>query len=71
MKKQEARRTKPKDIQVPTFSRLELGAPMTPSLRARPIAEVETGAGVTLRVFEQTPEMMGLLSAVCGVGGVR
>lgn len=54
---------------VPTFSRLELsGAPAAP--RPRPIAEVET-SGMTLRVFEPTPEMMGLLSAVCVPGGVR
>jgi hypothetical protein len=54
---------------VPTFSRLELSAPSVSS--SCPIAEVETGSGVTLRVFEQTPEMMGLLSAVCGFGGAR
>jgi hypothetical protein len=53
------------------FSRLELSAPSAPSARPRPIAEVETGSGVTLRVFEQTPEMMGLVSAVCGFGGLR
>jgi len=52
---------------VPKFSRLEVSAPSTP--RLRPIAEVETGSGVTLRLFEQTPELMGLLSAVCGFGG--
>jgi hypothetical protein len=39
--------------------------------RLRPIAEVETGSGVTLRVFEQTAEMVGLLTAVCGLGGGR
>ena len=54
---------------VPTFSRLEVSAPTSP--RLRPIAEVETGSGVTLRLFEQTPELMGLLSAVCGFGGAR
>ncbi len=54
---------------VPTFSRLQLGAPSAPS--PRPIVEVQTGCGVTLRVFEQTPELMGLLSAVCGLGGMR
>lgn len=54
---------------IPAFSRLEVGAPSARS--PRPIAEVETGSGVTLRVFEPTPEMMGLLSAVCGFGGVR
>ena len=40
---------------VPTFSRLELSAPSTAS--RFPIAEVETGSGVTLRMFEQTPEL--------------
>ena len=54
---------------VPRFSRLELSAPSAPS--PRPIAEVETGSGVRLRMFEQTPELMGLLSALCGLGGVR
>jgi hypothetical protein len=54
---------------VPAFSRLELEAPLTPG--PRPVAEVETVAGVKLRVFEQTPEMMGLLSQVCGCGGPR
>ena len=53
----------------PSFSRLEVSAPSAPS--PRPIAEVESRSGVTLRVFEQTPEMMRLLSAVCGFGGVR
>jgi hypothetical protein len=46
-----------------------VSAPTT--ARLRPIAEVETGSGVTLRLFEQTPELMGLLSAVCGFGGAR
>jgi hypothetical protein len=64
------RGTKPKDVRgsVPTFSRLEVSAPSAP--KRRPVAEVET-SGVTLRVFEPTPEMMELLSAVCGFGGVR
>ena len=66
------RSTKPKgvpgSVRVPAFSRLEVRAPSAPE--RRPVAEVET-SGVTLRVFEQTPEMMGLLSAVCGFGGVR
>jgi hypothetical protein len=71
MKAQGAMSTKPKAPResVPTFSRLELSAPSVSS--PRPIAEVEMGTGVTLRVFEQTPEMMGLLSAVVGFGGVR
>lgn len=53
---------------VPTFSRLELSAP---SVGPGPVAEVETSGGVKLRLFQQTPEMLGLLSALCGIGGVR
>lgn len=67
----EAMTTTPREIAVPMFSRLELSAPSAPSPRTRPIAEVETTRGVTLRVFEQTPEMIGLLSAVCGLGGAN
>ena len=52
----------------PTFSRLTLSAPSAPS--PGPIAEVE-GSGVMLRVFEQTPEMLSLLSAACGFGAMR
>ena len=55
---------------VPAFTRLELRAPGTPA-SPQPIAEVETGSGVRLRVFAPTPELMGLLSTVCGLGGVR
>ncbi|MBN1605589.1 MAG: hypothetical protein JW940_03110 [Polyangiaceae bacterium] len=70
MKASGARSTKPKGVpaSVPAFSRLEVRAPSAPE--PRPVAEIET-SGVTLRVFAQTPEMMTLLSAVCGFGGVR
>lgn len=54
---------------VPTYSRLELSVPAP--ARPRPIAEVETRSGMTLRVFEPTPEMMGLLTAACGIGGLQ
>lgn len=66
-----AARTMPRSAptSVPTFSRLELSAPL--ASWPRPIAEVETGSGVTLRVFEQTAEMVGLLTAACGLGGGR
>jgi hypothetical protein len=63
------RRAKASSMGVPTFSRLELGGGSGPN--ARPLAEVETGTGVRLRVFEQTPEMLKLLSVACGFGGVR
>ncbi|MEW6752223.1 MAG: hypothetical protein AB1505_14765 [Candidatus Latescibacterota bacterium] len=55
---------------VPAFTRLELTAPGTPA-SPQPIAEVETGSGVRLRVFAPTPELLGLLSTVCGAGRVR
>lgn len=51
---------------VPPFSRLELAAPSAPNF---PIAEVETTAGVKVRIFAQTQETLGLLSSLCGVGG--
>jgi hypothetical protein len=54
---------------VPAYSRLELSAPAASS--PRPIAQIETGSGVKVRVFEQTPEMVRLLSALCGVGALR
>lgn len=46
---------------VPAYSRLELPVP---SASARPVAEVETAAGVKLKVFEVTPETVSLLSAL-------
>ena len=71
-KKAQAATTKKAEVapsSAPAFSRFELGMPSTSG--PRPIAELETVAGVKLRVFEETPELMGLLSAVCGFGGVR
>lgn len=62
-------KTEAKSKPVPAFSRIALSAPPAPS--ARPLAEVETAAGVKLRVFEQTPEMLSLLAAACGCGGNR
>ena len=64
-----ATRAKHKGVRgsTPTFSRLTLSARSAPS--PRPIAEVE-GSCVTLRVFEQTPEMLKLLSAACGFGAM-
>ena len=53
---------------VPTFSRVEVAAPAG---AVRPFAEVETTAGVKLRLFAQTDQVLVLLSALCGVGGGR
>ena len=50
---------------VPSYSRLELSAP---SATGTPIAELETAAGLKLRVFTQTPETLNLLSSLCGIG---
>lgn len=53
---------------MPEFSLLELSAPSVP---VGPVAEVETREGVKLRLFKQSPEMLALLSALCGTGGIR
>jgi len=54
---------------VPAFSRVDLVAPSM--MGPQPLAEVESASGVKLRVFELTPEMMGLLSEMCGIEGSR
>jgi hypothetical protein len=55
-----------KERATPTFTRLEI--PRS-SASTSPIAEVETATGLKLRVFTQTPETIGLLSSMCGLGG--
>src|SRR5213078_2015132 len=52
----------------PAFSRLELTPPAS---GAAPIAELETPAGLKLRVFADSNAMVGLLSSLCGMGGAR
>ena len=51
---------------IPAFSRLEL---TPPALGATPIAELETPAGLKLRVFAESNAMVGLLARLCGMGG--
>jgi hypothetical protein len=51
---------------LPAFSRLALTSPV---VGAQPIAELQTPAGVKLRVFVESPAMMGLLSGLCVRGG--
>jgi hypothetical protein len=48
---------------VPSFSRFELAAP---SASSRPIVEVETPAGLKIRVFSETPASLAFLSSLCG-----
>jgi hypothetical protein len=55
-------------LALPMFSRVELVAP---AANAGPFAELETAAGLRLRIFRQTDEVLGLLAAVCGAGGGR
>jgi hypothetical protein len=47
---------------------VELAAP---AVAVRPFAEIETKAGVKLRLFTPTDQLLGLLSWMCGVGGGR
>ncbi len=70
-RKQVTQKTKHQEAPAGTFSRLDLSAPSGRASRSRPIAEVETGTGVTLRMYEQTPEVLGMFSAACNLGGVR
>jgi hypothetical protein len=51
---------------VPAYSRVEVAA-----ATARPFAEVETPAGLKVRLFTETGEALGLLSALLGAGGAR
>jgi hypothetical protein len=53
---------------VPAFSRLELAAP---AVAGRPFVEIETVAGLKLRLFTQTPEALELISSLCSMGGPR
>lgn len=47
---------------IPSYSRIELASPQAA------LAEVETPSGVKLRLFSVTPEVVGLLSVLSGVG---
>jgi hypothetical protein len=51
---------------LPAFTRLAL---TTPVVGAHPVAELETPAGLKLRVFVESHAMVGLLSGLCGPGG--
>jgi hypothetical protein len=62
------RARRPVAARAPVFSRVELAAP---SDAARPFAEVETAAGLKLRLFAPTTESLALLSSLFSSGGVR
>jgi hypothetical protein len=58
---------KAKPPRVPSFSRLSIEAPRT----TRVLAEIEMPHGHRLRIFEPTPELLGLVSSLCSSGGER
>ena len=53
----------------PAYWRLEMPASKTPT--SRPFAEVETPTGLKVRLFTDTGEALGLLSALFGAAGAR
>lgn len=53
---------------VPSYSRVEIAAP---SASTHPLVEAETSSGMKLRIFQITPETLGLLTGLCGSSGVR
>lgn len=63
------RRRRAAPARVPTFSRVELAAPVAAA--ARPFAEVETATGLKVRLFTQTNEAFELISSLCGLEGER
>jgi len=54
--------------QVPAFSRVELSPP---TMKALPFAEIDTPAGLRLRLFIQSDEALALLTSLCSQGGGR
>lgn len=56
------------EIMMPTFSRIEVAAPVGGRL---PLAEAESVTGVKLRIFFSSAEAMGLLSSFCENGGAK
>ena len=54
------------DRTVPSYSRMALALP---AAAERPLAEVETPAGLKVRIFTHSPEALGLVTSL--LGGVR
>ena len=52
---------------LPLYSRLQLTAPAAEA--PRPFAELELPSGVKLRLYSGAPEVLSLLSSVCGAAG--
>jgi len=58
----------PEITETPSFSRIQVTFPRGPQ-SPQPLMEVETLAGVKLRVFAMTPETVSVLSSFCRGGG--
>lgn len=58
---------------VPSYSRMDLASPAMAATAAteRPFAEVETPAGLKVRIFTHTREAVGLVTSLLVVGGAR
>lgn len=61
-----SRRRKRRAAVVPPYSRVVLGPAATTTA---PFAELETPAGLKLRLYTQTPQVIDILSSVCATGG--
>lgn len=55
---------------VPSYSRMALALPAATG-GEQPLAEVETPAGLKVRIFTHTPEAVGLVSSLLVMGGAR
>ncbi len=60
------RRRPPKKGEIPSYSRVNVPGPS--SIQGHPIAEFEMASGSKLRIFAATPETLGLLASLCGLG---
>jgi hypothetical protein len=54
----------------PSFSRMELAPPTAAAVQG-PFAEVETPAGLKVRLFTPTAEAVGLVTSLLAMGGAR
>jgi hypothetical protein len=57
------------DLPLPAYSRIELQAPLRSE--NRPLAELETPAGMKVRIYSASPEALALLSSLCGSGEIK
>jgi len=58
------------EVRVPSYSRMALALPAATG-GERPLAEVETPAGLKVRIFTHTPEAVGLVTSLLATGGAR